>query len=327
MDIGRQRRGEIPRIDGRPPPPRRRQPGVEHKAVRLLRRDDIGDVGAQLVEVGEQGAARRIDGHHPAVGPVIDNAVIQALPRGREQLALGDDPGVGVERHELRARLAAPEIVRDQADAFVGARRAAIGSEGDRHRDHAAVRHGGEAVAQQNRFGAGLPRRRKGAVRRRLQAVNIAAAQRNARRQHEAVVTQEAVRDAHGPRRGIDPRGAIAQDANAMPARQRVVADGDVGHGLESDDRPIADRARAKRGFGFDQHHFDRRVLAADLFRRGAPAPPAADHDRAPAVRGRGLALRQGEKGQRRAGREARSDQPPARPAHGDRSSASRRPA
>ena len=81
---------------------------------------------------------------------------IELLPGVLEQPLLGEGV-LGVEHDQLRLRLPGLEVVGDQAGALVGAGRAAERIGRRRHDDDAAVLHGLELAAQQQRLLAGLP--------------------------------------------------------------------------------------------------------------------------------------------------------------------------
>ena len=158
MNVGHQFRGKADGID-RAPAGVVGGTGDVGDAAGLLRRDDAGDIGGVVAEIGDDGVGRGLDRRHPATlrqCDPLDHAGIQFLPGGLEQFLLREGV-LGVEDQNLRARLVVLQVMRDQAGALV--RRGRTAQRGGRHRQHesAAIGHGFDLLAKQRCLFAGLP--------------------------------------------------------------------------------------------------------------------------------------------------------------------------
>ena len=129
------------------------------------------------------------DGHLAALRQryPFDDAGIKLLPGVLEQPLLGEGV-LGVEDDQLRLRLFGLEIMRDQAGALVGAGRAAERIGRRRDHDEAAILHGLELLAQQQRLRSGLPGVRHLRGRGLVVAGQRVPADIDAGRQHQPVV-------------------------------------------------------------------------------------------------------------------------------------------
>ncbi len=179
-----------------------------------LRRDDVGDRGPVIAELGGERPRRQIDlGDPPAEGQAhpFHHAGIELLPRRLEQALLGEGV-LGVEDDELGAWLPGLQEMRDQARPLIGAGRAAerIGRGGDD--DEAAILHRLQLAAQQQGLLAGLPGVGDLFRRRRVIAGDGVEAQIDAGGDDEAVIIERrAVGEARAAlRRWSTPAAACA---------------------------------------------------------------------------------------------------------------------
>ena len=193
-------------VDTDPPIVHVDQAGAAHDVGRTLRRHHVEHVGLDVVEIelGRQGGS--VDLPQFIVRAVLEDVLVVLGERSFEQHALGLDLGVGVEHQHLRSWLDALEIVRHQARALIGARRAAKRRGGDRQGIDAAVGHGFDLTPQRRGLRSGPPAVQDallcgGAV----ESDHLAGREVDARRHDGAVIAQRtSVGQAHLPGRRID---------------------------------------------------------------------------------------------------------------------------
>src|SRR5829696_8120678 len=279
MDVRLQLRFEARRID-RAPAGAVRGAGRLGDSPGALRRDDVRDRRLVAAEIGDEGLGRGLDRRDLAAGRqrYPFEVRIELLPGGLEQ-ALLRERVLGVEDDQLGARLLRLEEMGDEARALIRAGWAAEGVRRRRDDDRAAILHGVELTAQEERLRAGLP-----GMRHRLSGVFGVAGERveaeiDAGREHEAVVGEpRAVAERDLAPAGIDCGGRLDRDLDAVLA-QAVVAELLLGKLAQAGDDAVAERAGREGRARLDERHGGTRQVAFHGAGAGRAGKAAADHD------------------------------------------------
>src|SRR5215212_8060064 len=245
-----------------------------------LRRDDVRDRRLVSAEIGDEGLGRGLDRRDLAAGRQRHpfEVRIELLPGGLEQ-ALLRERVLGVEDDQLGARLLRLEEMGDQTRALVRPGRAAEGVRRRRDDNRAAILHGFELAAEEQRLRAGLP-----GMRHRLSGVFGVAGERveaeiDAGREHETVVSElRAVAERDLAPVGIDRGGRLDRDLDSVLA-YAVVAELLLGEVAQAGDDAVAERAGSEGRARLDERHGGIRQVAFHGAGAGRAGKAAADHD------------------------------------------------